>query len=136
MQSVLYKIKAKSKSLHTEVTFYYAIRERVNKVNIPQMAGVSCNQCNERFRIMSIQAKLVKDDIEKNYFDCPHCNSEYLVSYTDTSIRALQKKIQKSLAKIGNANYDKAAAHKMLRKQRQKLAADMTALRARIEASS
>jgi DNA-directed RNA polymerase subunit M/transcription elongation factor TFIIS len=97
---------------------------------------VKCNECSEEFRITSIQVKPIKDDVELNYFACPHCNSEYVVSYTDTSIRVLQKKIQKSLAKIGNVNYDKAAAHKMLRKQRQKLAADMTALRARIEASS
>ncbi|MCY7486625.1 hypothetical protein [Paenibacillus alvei] len=101
-----------------------------------QTSEVKCNECSKEFRIVSIQVKPVKDDIEKNYFDCPHCNSEYLVSYTDTSIRALQKKIQKALAKIGNAKHDQAAAHKMLRKQRQKLAADMSALRARIEASS
>ncbi|NEZ43743.1 hypothetical protein [Paenibacillus alvei] len=97
---------------------------------------VKCNECSEEFRITSIEVKPVKDDIEKNYFTCPYCNSEYLVSYTDTSVRTLQEKIQKTLAKIGNANYDQAIAKKMLRLQRQKLAADMTALRARIEAES
>lgn len=57
------------------------------------MSKVHCDNCNKRFRIR-LKAQKIKNDVERVYFTCPKCKTEYECYYTNDKIKSLQKQIQ------------------------------------------
>lgn len=55
-----------------------------------------CNKgCGKTFMVKDLNTKYISSDIEKTYFNCPHCGEEYICLYTDENIRKMQKKQEK-----------------------------------------
>jgi len=54
---------------------------------------VVCDNCNKEFKI-KLKTQKVKDDIERVYFACPKCKTEYECYYTNDKVKSLQKQIQ------------------------------------------
>ena len=81
------------------------------------------NGCKKEFRITEFKSSKLENDIEKTYFQCPHCNKEFISFYTDKQIRWKQQKIRKrkTLSKINEL--------------KEEIAQDMKVLREKIEAS-
>lgn len=82
------------------------------------------NGCGEEFRIARLTVDNLRDGVEKSYFRCPHCDKEYLLFYTDKEIRRKQKAIRR----VTNPY--------LLKKKRKEIAADMAALREKVEAGN
>ena len=61
------------------------------------LVKLECNQgCGQEFLLISIGAEVVRDDIWKHGFRCPHCGKEYIAYYTNEGIRRMQE-LQKQL---------------------------------------
>lgn len=58
------------------------------------MNMVTCDKCSKDFKI-ELKEEEVKDRISKVYFNCPHCNKEYISYYTSVLIKLKQDKIKK-----------------------------------------
>ncbi|WP_339324806.1 hypothetical protein [Paenibacillus sp. FSL W8-0194] len=95
--------------------------------------NVKCNSCKRDFKIENIQTEELGDGIERSFFICPFCRREYTGFYTDDSIRSLQKKIQKAVAKLGNDDYDQQVLKKRIAKLQQKIKGEIDSLKARME---
>ena len=66
-----------------------------------------CNEgCNNRFRIDELHVDKLPNSIQKTYFNCPHCGREYLVYYTDKSIRQLQYQMRQLHNQMGMEGAD------------------------------
>lgn len=51
---------------------------------------IVCNACREVFAVEKGQFRTVKaDDLEIQYFVCPHCGEKYIVLATDSEMRRL-----------------------------------------------
>ncbi|BFH63924.1 hypothetical protein [Paenibacillus azoreducens] len=94
---------------------------------------VKCNSCKRDFRVENIRTEDMENGVERTLFSCPFCRREYTGFYTDDSIRSLQKKIQKAVAKLGNDNYDQKVLKKRIAKLQQKIKGEIDALKARME---
>lgn len=79
------------------------------------------NGCGEEFRIARLSVDNLADGVEKSYFVCPHCEKEYVAFYTDREVR----KKQQAIRRVTNPY--------LLKKKRKEIAADMAALRERME---
>lgn len=112
-----------------------------------QSNKVKCDDCGKEFKI-SLRIDRLDNGIEKNFFTCPKCGTEYLVMYTSEESRAVQKRIEqitkdmnknqrehqrylrkynkenKDLLKIINQQYNE---HLKLVKQHQKLITELMA---------
>lgn len=92
-----------------------------------------CNDgCNNQFYVEFKHDKL-RGNVEKTYFNCTHCNHEYIAYYTDLETRKLQEQMRKIHQQMPNlnANFDKLKK-KEARLQRQ-IKASMDKVRKRIE---
>ncbi|MFU1797361.1 hypothetical protein ACM1RC_26080 [Paenibacillus azoreducens] len=96
------------------------------------MVNVNCNTCNRDFKT-EIRTEDMGNGVERTFFSCPFCRREYTGFYTDESIRSLQKKIQKAVAKLGNDNYDQKVLKKRIAKMQQKMKGEVDSLKARME---
>lgn len=76
--------------------------------------------CGEEFRVARFTVDNLVDGVEKTYFRCPHCEKEYVAFYTDKEIRRKQQAIRR----VTNPY--------LLKKKRKEIAADMAALRERM----
>lgn len=61
-----------------------------------------CNEgCNNRFHIDELHVDKLPNSIQKTYINCPYCGKEYLVYYTDKSIRQLQYQMRQLHKQMG-----------------------------------
>lgn len=91
--------------------------------------------CGNTFTIDQIKTRRLSGGVDKVYFECPHCNHEYISHYTDAEIRNLQasiRHVQKMFANLGTG-HTKAAKREAEIKQQIK--EKMDELRTRIEHS-
>jgi DNA-directed RNA polymerase subunit RPC12/RpoP len=59
------------------------------------MLKLICNMgCGKEFILIDVGSAIVRDDIHKSGFSCPHCGKEYITHYSNTGIRSLQKILQ------------------------------------------
>lgn len=67
--------------------------------------------CHKVFEVEEFQTDKIMDGIEKTYFACPNCESEYVCFYTDEEIRKLQVRIRRVQKRFAdpNDNHDDAA---------------------------
>ncbi|RUT48615.1 hypothetical protein EJP82_01350 [Paenibacillus anaericanus] len=73
---------------------------------------IYCNAgCQKEFEVKSFKTAKLPDKVEKTYFNCPHCDHEYLVHYTDIEIRKLQARIRRVQKRFAdpNDNHEDAA---------------------------
>lgn len=54
---------------------------------------VTCDNCHKEYDIIMRMNRV--GDIEKNYFKCPHCQTEYITACVDPNIRKKQLKVKK-----------------------------------------
>lgn len=52
---------------------------------------LECDICKKEFILFGVGIEVVRDDVWKHGFLCPHCKTEYIAYYTDENIRGLQK---------------------------------------------
>lgn len=68
------------------------------------MAALRCDNvfCRKEFELRTdmIKTRVIKADIEKTYFSCPHCGREYTVLFTDSQIRDILERIKNIKQKI------------------------------------
>ena len=53
-----------------------------------------CRVCNKRFDAV-IKNKMTNGDIQEIYFECPRCNEQYHIAWTNAIIRSYAAEIQK-----------------------------------------
>lgn len=53
---------------------------------------VVCDNCNKEFKI-KIKTQKLKGDVERVYFACPKCKTEYTSYYTNNNVKGLQKEL-------------------------------------------
>ena len=54
---------------------------------------VKCDNCHKEYEVVMRMDRV--GDIEKNYFKCPHCQTEYITACIDPNIRKKQLKVKK-----------------------------------------
>lgn len=96
--------------------------------------NVHCDECKEDFEIVIKKAK-VEADVERNYFSCPHCSTEYTSFYTNKSIRNNQIKIGKLWDKFHKAKTVKKKENiqEQIEGLKKQLAAELHDLRVKYE---
>ncbi len=57
------------------------------------MSKVVCDNCNKEFKI-KLKTQKVKDDVERVYFTCPKCKTEYECYYTNDKVKSLQRRLR------------------------------------------
>lgn len=63
------------------------------------MKNVTCNEgCGKEFTIIRMGSVIIRDDIERVGFDCPHCKKSYTVHYLNNHIKKLQEEQRKLLS--------------------------------------
>ncbi|WP_141432424.1 hypothetical protein [Bacillus sp. 03113] len=53
----------------------------------------NCDGCKLEFEI-KMQTEIIENNVEKNYFICPHCNKEYISFCINQSIRKKQSDLK------------------------------------------
>lgn len=101
------------------------------------MRPTICEICAESF-IIELQTQVLKNNVERVYFTCPHCNIEYTSYYTNVLIKKKQGKIkqleEKCLA-IREQNPKQAGKlFKQIQKLKKEVDKDLENLRKRMEA--
>lgn len=82
--------------------------------------------CNNRFYVTEFKVDQLPGAIEKIYFNCIHCDHEYLVFYTDIETRKLQERMRKLHMKFGNPNEDQAKLYKQEKRLKNQIERSMT----------
>ena len=92
-----------------------------------------CNEgCNNQFYV-DFKTDKLPGNVEKTYFNCTHCNHEYVAFYTDLETRKLQEKMRKLQKQFTNPNEDFSKLNKQEKKLQKLIKASMDKLRNRIE---
>ena len=87
--------------------------------------------CGEKFEVEALGVEVVRDDIERTWFYCPHCEEQYTVCYTNDGIRRLQALHQESLKKIRHAK-----RNRLIRDLKKRIAKGMERLKKEMEPNS
>lgn len=94
-----------------------------------------CDKCKNQF-IAAMEEELIKDNISKVFFTCPHCDKEYLIHYTDTLIKIKRDKINKLKERYNKAfKVDRVKAkplYKKYEKLKREIGKDMDNLEERV----
>lgn len=96
-----------------------------------------CDNCKDEFT-MEVKEELVKDNISKVYFTCPHCDKEYISYYTNALIKVKQKKMRNIVKKQkkarGKQDINRSnKLYKQYQKLKKEIKKDMDNLKKRIE---
>lgn len=89
--------------------------------------------CQKAFSIEDFSIIRLQDGIEKVYFECPHCEHEYLAYYTDGEIRKLQERIRRVQRQFTDPADNHEDAAKKEAELKVRIKEKMDALRQRIE---
>lgn len=89
--------------------------------------------CKKAFEIDEFLTAKLDGDIEKLYFNCPHCEHEYVAFYSDEEIRKLQARIRRVQRRFSNPNDNHEDAARREAELQAIIKEKMDALRARIE---
>lgn len=95
---------------------------------------VLCDDCKKEFVVTEIQTTRIEDSIEKNYFSCPQCHTEYPSYYTNQAIRMELVDIKMFLRKFHSAQSlkKKEKVHKKILALQDRIKAQMAELRAKV----
>src|SRR5690606_9663924 len=77
-----------------------------------------CNFCYSDFYIRKFKTRKLRDEIERTYFDCPHCGREYTAYYTNESIRTKQRRMRDMRDELSKTTDDKRKV-KLVKKMNQ-----------------
>lgn len=89
--------------------------------------------CAKEFQFEEAQLVKLESGVEKTYFNCPHCQREYVAFYTDAEIRKLQDKIGEVIRGYARSGCNVKAALQKESKLKQQIKEMMDTLRKRIE---
>ncbi|MBS4191755.1 hypothetical protein KHA94_16315 [Bacillus sp. FJAT-49705] len=95
-----------------------------------------CNEgCNNQFYLEQFKSEQLPGNIEKVFFNCPHCDHEYICYYTDLETRKLQEQMQKLHKRFANPNENenKNKLIKQEAKLKKKIKAGMDKTKKRVE---
>lgn len=69
---------------------------------------VYCDECGHEFDFSSIKikSKWIDKGIEKKYYNCPKCNSEFIIVITNAEIRKLMKQYKALRVEYDSMNKD------------------------------
>jgi hypothetical protein len=97
---------------------------------------VTCDDCKKEFVIIEIQTTRINEGIEKNYFSCPHCHTEYPSYYTNQTIRMELADIKMFLRKFHSAQSlkKKEKIHKKITALQDRIKKEMEELRTKVNA--
>jgi len=101
------------------------------------LINLVCNEgCGQEFILISYGTEIVKDDVERVGFSCPHCGKVYTEYYQNTAIKKLQEELAALQRKLRKGISAKRAdsLDKRIKKTKRKLAAAMDNLRKEVEA--
>ncbi|OUM85686.1 MAG: hypothetical protein BAA01_09465 [Bacillus thermozeamaize] len=101
------------------------------------MINLVCNEgCGQEFILISYGTEIVKDDVERVGFSCPHCGKVYTAYYQNSVTKQLQEELAALQRKLRRGISAKQAdsLDKRIRKTKRKLAAAMDDLRKEVEA--
>lgn len=75
-----------------------------------ERAKAKCDSCNEVFEV-ELKTETLGKTVEKSFFQCPHCQAEYLSFCTDQTIRKKQANLKMLWRNLRfattNKNYNK-----------------------------
>ncbi|WP_025708683.1 hypothetical protein [Paenibacillus graminis] len=92
-----------------------------------------CNEgCGEQFEVKGFQTARLPGAVEKTYFNCPHCQREYVAYYTDSEVRQLQDKIRRIQSQLQNPRANQSVILKNIKKTQADIKAGMDRVRAAI----
>lgn len=98
------------------------------------MVELTCDEgCKKEFSLIKPGVDIVKDDILKTWFKCPHCGHEYVSHYTNSGIRELQGTV-KMLQ--GSPQRNKRKARQRVKDLQAVIKTGMDRLRQEIEGAS
>ncbi len=89
--------------------------------------------CQKAFEVESFKTVKLKDGIDKQCFNCPHCQHEYVNFYRDAEIRKLQERIRRVQRRFSDPNDNHEDAAKKEAELKETIKEKMDALRVRIE---
>lgn len=97
---------------------------------------MKCDKCKKDF-IIDIKTEMLKDNIERVYFCCPHCKAEHTAYYTDILIKKKQqqmKELQRKYSEAAKAKDIKRSEKifKQIRKLQKEIKKAMENLRKRV----
>ena len=58
-----------------------------------------CRECNKKFDAV-IKRRMTNEDIQDIYFECPHCNEQFHIAYTNAIIRSYNAEMQQVRAEL------------------------------------
>ncbi len=64
-----------------------------------------CNKCKRNIKLKPkhIKTVTIEDDIERQYFKCPHCNAKYTIIYTNKESKENFEKLKMVYVKLADA---------------------------------
>ncbi|MFU1797476.1 hypothetical protein ACM1RC_26660 [Paenibacillus azoreducens] len=92
--------------------------------------------CQNKFVVDKFMSTRIGGGVEKVYIVCPHCQHEYVASYTDPEIRDLQTRIRRVQKRFANPRADRVKAAQREAEIQTQIKEKMEELRARIEGDS
>lgn len=89
--------------------------------------------CQRAFTLENFQHERLHDGIEKTFFCCPHCDTEYVTFYTDEDIRKLQERIRRVQRRFADPEDNHEDAARKEAELKEQIKEKMDALRERME---
>jgi hypothetical protein len=102
------------------------------------LLNLVCNEgCGQDFILISYGSEVVKGDIERVGFSCPHCGKVYTAYYQNSVTKRLKEELSALQRKLRRGMSAKQAdcLDKRIRKTKRKLTVAMDKLRKEVEAS-
>lgn len=103
------------------------------------MKSIFCDICSKTF-IIDIQTQQLENNVERVYFTCSHCNTQYTSYYTNVLIKRKQAQIkeleEKYLAARGKNPKQAEKVFSQIQKLKKEIGKDMDNLKKRVEAST
>lgn len=80
------------------------------------MTKANCNECREEFAVTSVLTRVLPEMVYYNYFECPHCRTEYYVSYSSIETRRIQRQLDMLRRRIPAIQDNRTILKKQLKK--------------------
>lgn len=103
------------------------------------MLNLTCNDgCGQDFILIEYGKEVIKEDIERVGFSCPHCGKVYTSYYSNDKVNALLDKLTNLKRKPKNIKFTPATLkvyEKEVAKAKKELAEAMDTLRKEVEST-
>ena len=97
------------------------------------MLAVCEDGCYKQFYVNDFKTGKLPGNIEKVYYNCTHCEHEYVAFYTDLETRKLQEKMRKLHKRYAQSNAEYVKLNKQEKKLKKQIEGKMEAVRKKVE---